>query len=444
MSGRLSQRRSRQEYIENKAGIDEISDIQIDETFYDMMLEDKFKNSKTHILRKSIRESIFDDEIFLSTGKHSNNSSLTDRKSVKKKSLETVPPVCKFPITKFDDIKYLVDTESELQKFSRKIRYDAIRNRDLQMMKTYPKASPNVYPSNRDALLTSNVPDPARRDYIFDKLIGSGSFGQIYLARTYSNPNQPIALKIEKYDPKSFGSEKIIIEMLMSAEDYPETLLKFYNIFMQPYKGRLSTFTEMEYFSGRDLREIYDDEKKLSEADCKTYMLAIAGAVQYLHSKQIVHRDIKPENIMFGGGRVVLIDFNLSCTNDSRQYVIVRDADGVGDMTALPARCGNSYVGTLSYSAPEIYPAPPRGIDWYKTDIYSLGMTFAVLLIGYIFTRDISQDPDGMISKREITNILRTDESIDFQLSFVILECLHDNPRDRPVISSLIERLFYA
>ncbi|CAK0862324.1 unnamed protein product [Prorocentrum cordatum] len=91
-------------------------------------------------------------------------------------------------------------------------------------------------------------------------------------------------------------------------------------------------------------------------------------AVGYLHSKRIVHRDIKTENFLLvdedgwpQGNVLKLCDFGTSCrlTDDKPRSM--------------------ENIGTLSYTAPEIYEQ--RGAD-LAADCWSLGVVLYVILTG--------------------------------------------------------------
>jgi predicted ATPase/signal transduction histidine kinase/tRNA A-37 threonylcarbamoyl transferase component Bud32 len=88
-----------------------------------------------------------------------------------------------------------------------------------------------------------------------------------------------------------------------------------------------------------------------------------------LHEKNIIHKDIKPLNIIFSpeSGQVKITDFaNASLLSQEHQAV-------------------SPYLleGTLSYISPEQTGRMNRSID-YRTDFYSLGVTFYEMLTGQL------------------------------------------------------------
>lgn len=91
-------------------------------------------------------------------------------------------------------------------------------------------------------------------------------------------------------------------------------------------------------------------------------MLNLFGAVEYLHSREIVHRDIKPENILFDDYKdlssLKLIDFGLS----SQYFEVMGDFE---------------FCGTLIYMAPEQIE---KRVYTKAIDIWSCGIIMYMLL----------------------------------------------------------------
>jgi predicted ATPase/signal transduction histidine kinase/CheY-like chemotaxis protein/tRNA A-37 threonylcarbamoyl transferase component Bud32 len=96
----------------------------------------------------------------------------------------------------------------------------------------------------------------------------------------------------------------------------------------------------------------------------------LASILAQLHQQNIIHKDIKPHNILVNEktGEVRLIDFGISTR-------LTRENSTINPVNVLE--------GTLAYISPEQTGRMNRSID-YRTDFYSLGVTFYEMLTGYL------------------------------------------------------------
>ncbi|AUT01473.1 serine/threonine-protein kinase PknK [Nostoc sp. CENA543] len=92
----------------------------------------------------------------------------------------------------------------------------------------------------------------------------------------------------------------------------------------------------------------------------------IADTLAQIHAANIIHKDINPSNIVFNSktGIVKIIDFGIS-TMFTRENTTLKHP--------------NVLEGTLAYMSPEQTGRMNRTLD-YRTDFYSLGVTFYQLL----------------------------------------------------------------
>jgi len=96
--------------------------------------------------------------------------------------------------------------------------------------------------------------------------------------------------------------------------------------------------------------------------------IQLAESLNFLTKKHILHKDIKPANILIHPEtkQIKLIDFSISSLLPKEQQQLISP---------------NVLEGTLAYISPEQTGRMNRGID-YRTDFYSLGVTFFQLLTG--------------------------------------------------------------
>ncbi|ADO75394.1 trifunctional serine/threonine-protein kinase/ATP-binding protein/sensor histidine kinase [Stigmatella aurantiaca] len=94
---------------------------------------------------------------------------------------------------------------------------------------------------------------------------------------------------------------------------------------------------------------------------------SLVSTLAEIHHRHVIHKDIKPSNIILepsGEGR--LIDFGVAT---------------VQKVEHLDVAPSSIIEGTLAYMSPEQTGRMNRGVD-YRTDFYSLGITFYELLTG--------------------------------------------------------------
>ena len=125
----------------------------------------------------------------------------------------------------------------------------------------------------------------------------------------------------------------------------------------------------LELAEGGELKKMIGKEE-LNESLARIYFQQIAGAIDYLHSRQICHRDLKLENILI-------------CSEDQNNPIIKIADMGLSkfaDQTMLKTICG-----TRAYLAPEILEAASSlGTQDYtvKVDCWALGVILYELLFG--------------------------------------------------------------
>lgn len=107
--------------------------------------------------------------------------------------------------------------------------------------------------------------------------------------------------------------------------------------------------------------------------------IRISEIVGGLHQRQLIHKDINPTNLIWNqtSGDIQLIDFGIATPW------------ALGKMLFLTP---NALEGTLPYLSPEQTGRMHRAID-YRTDLYSLGVTFYQLLTQQLpfSTSDLSE-----------------------------------------------------
>lgn len=185
------------------------------------------------------------------------------------------------------------------------------------------------------------------RDYILYDVIGSGSFGEVYLV-TNKVDGKLYAMKV--YSKRKVIRNGLIKFLFLEKRilmnfDHP-FIVKVYNAFQTP--GKL--YLVMDYCRFKDLGQYLIKYEKIPEYQARILIAEVVLAVEELHRRNIIHRDLKPDNILIGeDGHIKLTDFGLSKDNLDKKAVT------------------NTFCGSIAYLPPEIVTRSGHGqsADWY-------------------------------------------------------------------------------
>ncbi|MEH2203787.1 MAG: protein kinase [Nostoc sp.] len=140
----------------------------------------------------------------------------------------------------------------------------------------------------------------------------------------------------------------------------------------------------MEDFGGISLKDFfacYQTPDMVSLQEFLLLAIALCDALDILIHHRIIHKDIKPANVLINPEtkEVKLIDFSIASLLPRETQILMSP---------------NVLEGTLGYLSPEQTGRMNRGID-YRTDFYSLGVTFYELLSGELPFK--SHDPMELV-----------------------------------------------
>lgn len=208
--------------------------------------------------------------------------------------------------------------------------------------------------------------------YKIHKLLGRGGMGTVYLAED-KKLERLVALKIL---PRQFTDNEDHIN-LFRQEARAASQFSHPNIaHVYDFGNRRGRFyLSMEYVRGTTLRELIN-EKKLSLKQSVVIVLQICKALAVAHRAGITHRDIKPENVIVASDdeTVKVLDFGLAKFEES-----AKDSDDSILDTSFLETSPEIIAGTTAYMSPE--QVRGQNAD-FRTDIWSLGVTFYELIAG--------------------------------------------------------------
>ena len=180
-------------------------------------------------------------------------------------------------------------TNTEKKRFESIVRNSNV-SKERSETNPFIKDESNLLISTR--VFISELNDHPKKKYKIIKLIGTGSYGKVYLAENIFT-HESIAMKEIKKSTEDLLSDGEIMDEIniLKNLDHPDIvrIMEFYNT-------EQSYFIINEYCPGGELFEQVN--KKFSETQIAVMFRQILSGLAYLHSNNIIHRDLKLENIL--------------------------------------------------------------------------------------------------------------------------------------------------
>ena len=173
----------------------------------------------------------------------------------------------------------------------------------------------------------------------------------------------------------------------------------------------------LEDFGGQSLQEWIANQSVTIQQGLEI-AIALVKIVGQLHQARIIHKDINPSNIIINpdNKEVKLTDFSIASRLDRENT----------DLTN-----GNLLEGTLAYMSPEQTGRMNRFLD-YRTDFYSLGVTFYQLFTGKLPFN--TTDPMEMVHCHLAVEAISPQQhrpELDATIAAIILKLLSKTAEDR-------------
>ncbi|AJT93885.1 Cmk2p [Saccharomyces cerevisiae YJM1478] len=262
-----------------------------------------------------------------------------------------------------------------------------------------------------------------RTNYIFGRTLGAGSFGVVRQARKLST-NEDVAIKILL--KKALQGNNVQLQMLYEELSILQKL-SHPNIvsFKDWFESKDKFYIVTQLATGGELFDRILSRGKFTEVDAVEIIVQILGAVEYMHSKNVVHRDLKPENVLYvdksENSPLVIADFGIAKQLKGEEDLIYKAA------------------GSLGYVAPEVLTQDGHG---KPCDIWSIGVITYTLLCGY--SPFIAESVEGFMeectaSRYPVTFHMPYWDNISIDAKRFILKALRLNPADRPTATELLD-----
>lgn len=195
------------------------------------------------------------------------------------------------------------------------------------------------------------------RDFEFLRIIGSGAFGKVFLARYISNGKY---YAIKRMNKQLLKDNRQLDNIYNESQILQEVCFcPFIVKFLHTIETDTYIFIVMEYVKGGELFYYIKKYQQFAEHVVRFFAAEIIVALKHLHDKDILYRDLKPENILINfDGHIKLADFGFATKLNENVYTI---------------------CGTPEYMAPEKLLG--NG-DAKETDYWSLGCLIFEMLCG--------------------------------------------------------------
>ena len=254
-------------------------------------------------------------------------------------------------------------------------------------------------------------------EYEVRRKLGEGGMGTVYLAE-HDELGQQVAVKV--LDPALALSKEVRERFIQEARiqinlRHPGIV----RVLTANTQGARIALV-MEFVDGLTLAQVIDRRGALPIDEALGLFRQILDAVGFAHSEGVVHRDLKPSNVMVqADGTAMVTDFGI--------------AKVMGD--AKLTRTG-TVMGSAHYMSPE-QVLGRKDID-FRTDIYSLGITFYEVLANRTpFEEQATDvtDSDYLIKdahvRQQAPDPRRFRASIPPAVAQAVLQAVHKEPEQR-------------
>ncbi len=185
-------------------------------------------------------------------------------------------------------------------------------------------------------------------DYRLIRLIGTGSFSEVYLGEHIVDRTL-VAVKMLNVNQENW--KEFVKEVGTTFRLKHPHIVNLLAFGMSPDE---IPYLVMDYAPNGTLRQRHPKGTRLPLATLISYLSPLAQALQYAHDRRVIHRDVKPENVLIGqNGEILLSDFGIAVTAPIEQSLKTQNQGG-----------------TIPYMAPEQIRGKPQP----ASDQYALGI----------------------------------------------------------------------
>ena len=244
------------------------------------------------------------------------------------------------------------------------------------------------------------------------RLLGTGGFGTVYLTQD-TELERLVAVKVPHPErlAKSGDEERYIVEARTVASlDHP-AIVPVYDV-VRNDEHRI--FVVSKFIEGSDLAH-WLKQRRPGPRRAAQWIITVAEALHYAHTKGLVHRDIKPANLLIDAEeRIYITDLGLA----------LREED-------FGRPSGRGRAGTPAYMSPEQARGEGHRVDG-RSDIFSMGVVLYELLTGRRpFAAPERAELLELIISGEPRPLRQLDDSIPKELERICFKALSKRASER-------------
>ncbi|XP_051529009.1 serine/threonine-protein kinase Nek4-like isoform X2 [Myxocyprinus asiaticus] len=254
-------------------------------------------------------------------------------------------------------------------------------------------------------------------NYLFVRVVGKGSYGEVNLVRHKSDRKQYVIKKLNlrtssKRERRSAEQEA----QLLSQLKHPNIVT-----YRESWEGEdCQLYIVMGFCEGGDLYHRLKQQKGelLLEKQVVEWFVQIAMALQYLHEKHILHRDLKTQNIFLTKTNIIKVG----------DLGIARVLENQNDMAS-------TLIGTPYYMSPELFSNKPYN---YKSDVWALGCcVYEMSTLKHAFN---AKDMNSLVYRIVEGKLPQMPSKYNPQLGELIRRMLCKKPEDRPDVKHILRQ----
>ncbi|ESU39608.1 Kinase, STE STE11 [Giardia duodenalis] len=294
-------------------------------------------------------------------------------------------------------------------------------------------------------------PKPRQRHlkYSLGRIIGHGSFGQVYLALEHLTGKLLAVKEMVVKNCSREVLEAIDAETRILINLRHPNIVNIYDIEVSDDGNKL--LIVMDFIAGGSLASLSKSFKGIPEILCRRYARQILEAIKHMHRQNVAHLDLKCSNIMIGGdGLVKLVDFG-TATRLARDDIINelqrrKETEADPKKPGLPSEAAKKFNLGIKGSPYWIAPECVRSTlyDIFKADIWSIGCLFIEMFTTYPPFFQFKQVPALLYHIATITEPPGLPETMSDEGRDFLSKCLQINPEARASVDDLLAHPWVA